>query len=170
MLRLLTACTLALIVVTPFAHAAPGSPGEGRPLTADIVCTASKNDRQFGYRYRYDLALTVREGTVRKLKLSQRATSKTGDDQGCAIDLDSLTQVKSDNGILLRETEVAEGGKPRCTIRITANRDRIHVQIGDAGQDGNDCHGGEATMYCSPRSFWSSMVIDRKTKRCKPVE
>jgi hypothetical protein len=29
--------------------------------------------------------------------------------------------------------------------------DYLDVKIGDSGQDGNDCHGGDAAMYCSLR-------------------
>lgn len=151
------------------AWAAPGS-GNARPLTADIVCTARKTDRQFGYRYRYDVTLSVRRGTVRRLVLSQRATSKQGDEQGCRIDLKDLEQAMTDGAIVLREADAEAGGKPRCTVRITADDKQIRIKIGDAAEAGNDCRGGDNVMYCSPRAFWADMVVDRKSSACRPVE
>lgn len=153
--------------------AAPGTAAaqpvtEAAPLTADVACTASRSDKQFGYRYRYDVALSVRQGKVQRLKLSQRATSKHGDDQGCEIALDDLEQVPAEGSILLRERGVAPNDKPRCTVRITADRKEISIQVGDAAEEGNDCRGGEATMYCSPRSFWAGMIVNRGSKRCRP--
>lgn len=149
------------------AHAAPA--GEKAALsTADIVCTARKTDRRFGYRYRYDVTLSVRAGQVRRLALSQQATSKDGDDQGCAIGLDDLKQETGDGAIVLRD---AEGNtKPRCTIRITTEGQQIRIRIGDAAEEGNDCRDGDNVMYCSPRSFWADVIIDRKTSACRPVE
>lgn len=135
---------------------------------ADIVCTARKTDRRFGYRYRYDVTLSVRDGRVRRFNLSQRATSKDSDDQGCAIGLDDLTQEPGEGGIVLRTGE--GDAKPRCTIRITAEGRQIRVRIGDSAEEGNDCRGGDNVMYCSPRSFWADVVIDRKTSACRPVE
>jgi hypothetical protein len=46
----------------------------------------------------------------------------------------------------------------------------LDVKIGDSGQDGNDCHAAAAAMYCSPRSFWTDMIFDRKASTCRPVE
>lgn len=48
--------------------------------------------------------------------------------------------------------------------------DYLDAKIGDSGQDGNDCHGGDAAMYCSPRSFRADMIFDRKVSTCRPVE
>ncbi|MCK9908436.1 hypothetical protein MXD81_04810 [Microbacteriaceae bacterium K1510] len=157
-----------LVALVP-AHAAPS--GEKAALsTADIVCTARKTDRRFGYRYRYDVTLSVRAGQVRRFNLSQRATSKDGDDQGCAIGLDDFKQEAGAGVIVLRDANAKGEAKPRCTIRITTEGQQIRIRIGDAAEEGNDCRGGDNVMYCSPRSFWADVIIDRKTSACRPVE
>ena len=137
-------------------------------LTGTFRCKAHKTDRQFGYRYSYDLHLQVTKGTVGRLDLSQRATTKAGDDQGCALGLDDLTQMPSPAGLLLKAD--GDGDRSRCTVRVIGAGDYLYVKIGDSGQGGNDCHGGDAAMYCSPRSFWADMIFDRKASTCKPVE
>jgi len=48
--------------------------------------------------------------------------------------------------------------------------DYLDVKIGDSGQAGNACHGGDAAMYRSPRSFRADMIFDRKTSTRRPVE
>lgn len=159
----------AALLVTGPAYAAPRTNDAGL-LTTDVVCTAHKSDRRFGYRYRYDVTLSVLRGSVRRFKLSQRATSKYGDDQGCDIGLDSLKQEADDDTILLRTTTANSLEKPGCTIRIVADRKQIRIQIGDAAEQGNDCRGSDGEMYCSPRSFWADMIVDRKTAACRPVE
>lgn len=155
-----------LLTASVPAQAAPPS-ADAALSTADIVCTARKTDRRFGYRYRYDVTLSVREGRVRRFKLSQQATSKDGDEQGCSIGLDDLEQAAGDGAIVLRTNGDA---KPRCTIRITAEGRQIRIRIGDAAEEGNDCRGGDNVMYCSPRAFWAEVIIDRKTSACRPVE
>lgn len=164
------ACVLAALLMAPApARAEPGK-DDVRRLTADIVCTARKTDRQFGYRYRDNVTLSVRQGTVRRFVLSQQATSKQGDEQGCRIALEDLKQEAADGAIVLREADAAAGGKSRCIVRITADDKQIRIQLGAAVQEGNDCRGGDNVMYCSPRAFWADMVIDRKRSACRPVE
>ena len=150
----------------PVALAENRQPLDG--LSGTFRCTAHKADRQFGYRYSYALHLQVAKGTVGRLDLSRRATTKAGDDQGCALGLGDLTQVPSAAGLLfMTEGQVAG---PRCTVRVLAAGAYLYFKIGDSGQDGNACHGGAAAMYCSPRSFWTDMIFDRKTSACRPVE
>lgn len=156
----------ALMVCVP-SHAAPAAE-QSALTTGDIVCTARKSDRRFGYRYRYDVTLSVRAGQVRRLKLSQWATSKDGDDHGCAIGLDDLRQETGDGAIVLRDAD--REAKPGCTIRIIAEGGQIRIRIGDAAEEGNDCRGGDKAMYCSPRSFWTDVIIDRKSSTCRPAE
>lgn len=129
----------------------------------NLSCRTRKDELQFGYSYRYDLSLSLKKGAVAKFTMSQRATSKAGDDQGCEISLDDLKQVPSKSSILLR---ARDGGDNACTIRLVGVGDYVYAHVGD----GNDCRGGEGVAYCSPRSFWSSMVINRKSNTCKPVE
>lgn len=163
-------CVLVALLMAPAPAGAEPGADDLRRLTADIVCTARKTDRQFGYRYRYNVTLSVRQGAVRRFKLSQRATSKQGDDQGCEIDLNDLKQSAADGAIVLRAADVEENGKSRCTIRITADRKQIRIQIGDTAEVGNDCRGGDNVMYCSPRAFWADMIIDRKSSACRPMK
>lgn len=171
---LVSACAMAALpMVSVPAWAAPTNnpdSNNARRLTADIVCAARKTDRQSGYRYRYDVTLSVRQGTVRRLKLSQRVTSKQGDEQGCQIDLKDLKQTEADGAIMLRESNVDEGDKPRCTVRITTDNQHIRIKIGDTAGERNDCRGGDTVMYCSPRAFWADMIVDRKSSACRPVE
>jgi len=47
----------------------------------------------------------------------------------------------------------------------------LHAAIGDTTEgEHNDCRGGDDAMYCSPRSFWTDMIVDRKSRTCRPVE
>jgi hypothetical protein len=101
-------------------------------------------------------------------------TSKEGDDQSCSVGLGDLKQVPSDAGILLRgkSTEALEAtNTQRCTIRIVGEGDALYVEVGDADGGGNDdCKGSGDAMFCSPRSFWTDMIVDRRTQTCKSVE
>lgn len=164
---LVCACLIAVLPMAPAR--AESVTGDLRRLSVDVACSATKTDRRFSYRYRYDVTLSVHQGTVRRLKLSQRATSKDGDDQGCHIDLADFKQEAAKGAIVLREAD-GDGEKPRCTVRITAEAKQIRIKIGDASEAGNDCRGGDNVMYCSPRAFWADMVVDRKSSACRPVE
>jgi Tfp pilus assembly protein PilX len=61
-------------------------------------------------------------------------------------------------------------GAQHCTVRIIASGDYLYVQMGDTTDTNNDCRSAADTMYCSPRSFWTDMVVERKTQICKSVE
>jgi hypothetical protein len=51
---------------------------------------------------------------------------------------------------------------PHCTIRILAAGDFLFIRTGDTTEDGNECRAAADTMFCSPRSFWTDLIIDRK--------
>lgn len=157
-----------LMVWTPVL-AAPRT-GQIRPLTADFSCMARKTDRQFGYRYRYDVALSVRDGHVRRFRLAQRATARDGDEQGCSIGLDDLKQEIGGDAIVLRGAGEDGEKKSGCAIRVTADPGQIRIRIGESAEAGADCRGGDNVVYCSPRAFWADMIIDRKTSACRPLE
>jgi hypothetical protein len=135
-------------------------------------CTTKKNDKQFGYIYTHSVDLALTKGVVKSFKAFRGETSAQGDDQSCQIGLDDLKQVPSDAGILLRSNgdDPDAENAPHCTVRILAAGDYLVVRMGDAGETGNDCRGASDAMYCSPRSFWADMIVNRKTQVCKSVE
>ena len=135
-------------------------------------CTTKKNDRQFGYVYTHTMDLFLAKGHVNVLSLFRGETSAQGDDQSCQIGLDDLKQIPSNAGILLRSKgdDPDAENTPHCTIRILAAGDYLAVEMGDTSESGNDCRGAADAMYCSPRSLWADMIVERKTKTCKSVE
>ena len=139
-------------------------------LDGRFRCATKKVDRQFGYIYRHGLTLEVSRGAVKAFDTKRGEVSRDGGEQMCSIALDSVKQVKSDVGILLRAGEAADDGSPQCTIRIVGTGDYLYVQMGDSTESGNDCRSSDEAMYCSPRSFWTSMVLNRKTRACVSVE
>ena len=149
---------------------------EDRDATSAISgrfrCTAKKNDRQFGYVYTHTVDLFLAKGHVKALSLFRGETSANADDQSCQIGLDDLKQVPSGAGILLRSKgdDPEAENTPHCTVRILAAGDYLVVRMGDTSETGNECRGAADAMYCSPRSFWADMIVNRKTQVCKPVE
>jgi hypothetical protein len=135
-------------------------------------CTTKKNDKQFGYIYTHTLDLTLAKGAVKSFTTSRGETSAQGDDQSCSIELGDLERVPSDAGILLRSKGDDPGAEntPHCTVRILAAGDYLYVKMGDGSEAGNDCRGAADAMYCSPRSFWADMIVERKTQVCRSVE
>lgn len=139
-------------------------------LSGRFTCATKKVDREFGYTYRHTLKLQVSRGAVKVLDVKRGETGTHGEDQACIVALNDVTQEKSDAGILLRtKGSTAETG-PRCTIRIVGAGDYLYVQMGDWTESGNDCRGDDEAMYCSPRSFWADMIVNRKTRACVSVE
>jgi len=141
-------------------------------LSGGLRCQTKRVDREFGYTYTHSLALGMAHGRIAKLDMFLGETSKEGDDQSCSLGLGDLKQVPSDVGILLKgkSTDSLEAtNTQRCTIRIVGDGDALYVQVG--GEGGNDdCKGSGDAMFCSPRSFWTDMLADRKTQVCKSVE
>ena len=137
-----------------------------------VRCTTKKNDKQFGYIYTHSVDMTLSKGTLKSFTTSRGETSAQGDDQSCSIELGDLKRVPSDAGILLRSKGDDPGAEnaPHCTVRILAAGDYLYVQMGDSSETGNDCRGAADAMYCSPRSFWADMIVERKTQLCKSVK
>ena len=135
-------------------------------------CATKKNDKQFGYIYTHSVELTLTKGAVKSFKAFRGETSVQGDDQSCSIELGDLKRVPSDAGILLRSKGDDPGAEntPHCSVRILAAGDYLYVQMGDSSENGNECRGAADAMYCSPRSFWADMIVERKTQVCKSVE
>lgn len=139
-------------------------------LTGRFTCATKKVDREFGYTYRHALKLQVSRGAVKAFDVVRGATGKHGEDQACAIALGDLKQERSDAGILMRTKGSAADSGPRCSVRIVGAGDFLYVQMGDWSESGNDCRGDDEAMYCSPRSFWADMIVNRKTRACVSVE
>ncbi len=136
----------------------------------NLQCAATRTDKRFGYTYKYTLSLALANGAMRKFSLAQQSTSKSGERQGCMINLGDLKTVRSDAGFLLQTDDLAEDKTQRCTIRFIEAGTYLFVQIGDVTAKENDCRGGEEVMYCSPRQYWADIIVDRKASACQPVE
>lgn len=139
-------------------------------LTGRFTCATKKVDRAFGYTYRHSMKLQVTRGAVKAFDIKRGETGTHGEDQACIVALSDMKQEKSDAGILLRSSGSAADSGPRCTIRIVGAGDFLYVQMGDWTESGNDCRGDDGAMYCSPRSFWADMIVNRKTRACVSVE
>jgi len=139
-------------------------------LSGRFTCATKKVDREFGYTYRHTLSLRVTRGAVKAFDVKRGETGTHGEDQACVIALSDVKQEKSDSGILLRTHGSSSATGPRCTIRLIGAGDYLYVQMGDWTESGNDCRGDDEAMYCSPRSFWADMIVNRKTHACVTVE
>jgi len=139
-------------------------------LSGRFTCATKKVDREFGYTYRHTLNLQVSRGAVKTFDVKRGETGSHGEDQACIVALSDVKQEKSDAGILLRSNGSGAETGPRCTIRVIGAGDYLYVQMGDWTESGNDCRGDDAAMYCSPRSFWADMIVNRKTRACVSVE
>ncbi|HKE47275.1 MAG TPA: hypothetical protein VKB52_04360 [Rhodanobacteraceae bacterium] len=129
-------------------------------------CTAKKTDSEFHYTYRHSLDLTLRHGEVGALSLDRTATSTDGDEQACHLGKDDLERAASTSGLLLTTGDE----KPHCTVRVLRAGDYLYVATGDANEDGNDCRMLEDTAFCSPRAFWTDLIVNTKTNACRSVE
>ncbi len=109
-------------------------------------------------------------GAVKAFDIKRGETGSHGEDQACTIALSDVKQEKSDAGILLRSNGSGAATGPRCTVRVISAGDYLYVQMGDWTESGNDCRGDDGAMYCSPRSFWADMIVNRKTRACVSVE
>ena len=139
-------------------------------LTGRFACATKKLDREFGYSYRLTLSLRVARGEVKAFDVRRGETGSHGEDQACIIALSDVKQEKSDAGILMRSKGSSPETGPRCSIRVIGAGDYLYMQMGDWTESGNDCRGDDEAMYCSPRSFWADMIVNRKTRACITVE
>jgi len=139
-------------------------------VSGHFRCTAKRRDREFGYSYTHRLDLSLSKGRVKRLALSRSVKSDDGDDQSCRIGLADLKQQRTGTGILLRARSDTSNGIQHCTIRILPAGDFLVIKTGDASQAGDDCRGAADTMFCTPRSFWTDLIVDRKTLACRGVQ
>ena len=148
----------------------PFSISENHDALADanghFRCTAKKTDSEFHYTYRHSLDLALKHGEVGTLTLDRTATSTDGDEQACHLGKDDLGRAASTSGLLLTTGD----DKPHCTVRVLRAGDYLYVATGDANEDGNDCRMLEDTAFCSPRAFWTDLIVNTKTGTCRSVE
>ena len=130
-------------------------------LTAKLNCSTSFTDRQFGFTYTHDIKLTIAKGTVKAFDMSRTAKGG-GDEQSCSIALSDLEQKPAKTGILLHADSDTPDGS--CDIRLVRAGDYLYVEVGA------DCRGTSDTMFCSPRAFWTDLIVDRAAKVCRQVQ
>lgn len=142
-------------------------------LSGQFRCSAKNLDPKFGYTFQRSLNLTVVKGAVKEIGVVNGSKWRDDDPQQCSIDTSDVQQIASDVGILLR----AHGDEPEagndagtCTLRVVGTADYLYIQVGDFTEPTNDCRGVGTTMFCSPRSGWGDLVVDRKTQRCRAVQ
>jgi len=134
-------------------------------------CRTRKTDAEFGYTYTQTLKLGVDKGRVTQFETARSERGSGGEEQGCQIGLSDLRPAESSSGMLLRaKGDQPNGEGPHCSVRILGTGEWLYVQMGDPTEPDNDCKGAGDTMYCSPRAFWTDMVVDTKTNSCKSVE
>jgi hypothetical protein len=141
-------------------------------LDGQVHCATKMTDASAGYTFRNALDLKARHGQLSTFSLNSSAKG-WGDEQSCSLDLTEMHRAQSDAGILLqtRKTSPAAGSDlHQCSIRIVGNADYLFVAVGDADEDGNDCHGDTDMMYCSARGSWTDLVVERKTDTCRAVQ
>ena len=130
-------------------------------------CATKVNASKSDYASRYSLDLALKHGNVTAFALDRTATSTDGDEQACHLGKDDLERAASASGLLLESGDE----RPRCTVRLLrAGDDYLYVAVGDANEDGNDCRMLEDSAFCSPRAFWTDLVVNARTSVCKPVE
>jgi hypothetical protein len=141
-------------------------------LTCSYRCAYRRVDGEMGYVYRWNLVLSVAAGRVRALSIVESARNLQGEEHQCSISLDALRQVPSADGILLRlaEDDAPDDSIPSCGVRILATKDLLWLRFEDTPGAASDCRGTNSTMYCAPRAFWTDIIVDRKTGKCKAIE
>jgi hypothetical protein len=139
-------------------------------LNGDYECTSKERDAEFQYTYERKLKLSIADGIVKKLDISQGAyTADKSDDHWCSVDLGDLKQVASQVGILLEAKEDGnEEDNGKCAVRIVGDAEILWIRIG-ASSDPSACRTSSATMHCSPRAFWNDIILDRRTRKCKAL-
>lgn len=133
-------------------------------------CSTKRSDTQFGYTYTHSLNLALAGGQVKGLSMARKEHSEDGEEQSCQITMGDLKQVPSPVGVLLRAKADRAKAERHCTIRLYRAGDYLVIRTGNPGQAGDDCRGAGDEMFCSPRSFWADLVVNRKTQICRSVE
>jgi len=139
-------------------------------LNGRFKCSYRHRDAQFGYTYTHRIDLALAKGRVARLSLFRSEKGDGGEDQNCQIDLGDLKQARAETGILLRARGDRADGEQHCTIRILPAGDYLVIKTGDPGQNGDDCRAAGDAMFCSPRSFWADLIVNRNTQTCRSVQ
>ncbi|HEY1941512.1 MAG TPA: hypothetical protein VGH40_05250 [Roseiarcus sp.] len=161
-------------------NAAGGAPlafsmTENREALADasgLFRCVVKQQKQ-GWTFRQSLTLELAKGALKALKASAAESSAQDGEQGCFYSLEDFTPVPSDVGLVLKakdEDQPLDADSQRCTIQVVGDADHLLVQFGDPWETHNDCRFSGTTAFCSPRSWMTDFVVDRRTKSCKPIE
>jgi hypothetical protein len=141
-----------------------------RDVDGHFQCTTKHSDPQFDYTYTHSLNLALADGRVKGISMARKERSEGGDAQSCQIGMSDLKQQPSPVGILLRaKADRARSGQ-HCTIRLYRAGDYLVIRTGNPSQAGDDCRGAGDEMFCSPRSFWADLVVNRNTQVCRSVE
>jgi hypothetical protein len=140
-------------------------------ITRDYQCTATERVTQYHYTYQRSLTLAISNGVVKKFEATQKVHGDDQDEQMCTIDLNDLTQIASDAGLLLQfEDDDSETDAGTCSVRILGDKDLLWIRFGDTSVPGNDCRSAGSTMFCSPRAFWNDIILDRRTGKCRALQ
>jgi hypothetical protein len=139
-------------------------------ISGRFRCKARQRDREYGFTTIHSADLTLAKGRVKALSLKRSVTAPDGDNQYCAIAAGELRQLRAEEGILLHAKAERSGLAQRCSIRIFRAGDYLVIRTGDASRAGDDCRGAGNTMFCSPRSFWSDLIVSRRTQACRSVK
>jgi hypothetical protein len=135
-----------------------------------LHCTVRARDADFGTRTKQSLDLTLKAGRVKALSLSLDEKTQGGEAQSCQLDLSDLKQVPVTVGILLRARGDRASGEHHCSVRLLPAGDYLVTRIGDSSQENDDCRGAGNTQFCTPRTFWLGLVVNRQTQVCKQVK
>jgi hypothetical protein len=141
-------------------------------VSGEFACASQKQDKTYGWTYHHALKLALALGKVKALDASASATSRQGDDQGCYYSLDLFRQAQTKVGALLKAKDDQSPDDPEaqhCTIRIVGDADHLFVEFGDITETNNDCRFTSDRAFCSPRSWMSDFIVDRKNRTCRPV-
>lgn len=138
-------------------------------FSGDFKCSEYHTDKKYGYTYDRSAHVTLINGKVTRLDLTQESKGQDGDSQGCYIGLKDLKQLSGGPGVLLRGDgdDPAQKDTEHCTIHVVGNANFVYVSPGDVTEDHNDCKGAADVMFCSPRANFGDFLID-KSGMCKP--
>jgi hypothetical protein len=57
----------------------------------------------------------------------------------------------------------------RTAVQSLMEEDTLWIRFGDSSEEANDCRGVASTMFCSPRTFWNDVILDRRTQKCRAL-
>jgi len=124
----------------------------------EFKCSLKTRDTKFDYTYLSTLNVKIVKGVVKEFSSIQSAASP-GDEHSCTIDLSSLKQVASNEGILLTTGSKA-GQEGECDILISKSSNEMLVRF-------KNCKSTKEDIFCSPRHFWSDVAMNISTQKCR---